>query len=82
LLDWLTEQGSKRGHTLEYSVGFASTGKVRDAIVKLPTKAWGTAVVDAQRALRCEGPQTQVPQINRLSRSRQTRRSHAGGEFQ
>ncbi len=44
LLDWLTEQGTRRGRTLEYSVGFASTGKVRDAIAKLPKKVWITAV--------------------------------------
>jgi len=46
LLDWLTEQGSKRGRTIEYSVGFAVTGKVRDAIATLPKTVW-TAAVDA-----------------------------------
>jgi len=46
LRDWLTKQGSKRVRTLEYSVGFASTPKVVDAIAKLPTKVW-TPAVDA-----------------------------------
>jgi hypothetical protein len=32
LLDWLTEQGQVRGRSVEYSVGFAVTEKVRDAI--------------------------------------------------
>jgi hypothetical protein len=44
-LDWLTEQGAKRGRTLEYSVGYATNAKVRDAIGRLPRTAW-TAAVD------------------------------------
>lgn len=33
LLDWLTEQGTARGRSVEYSVGFAITGKLRDASI-------------------------------------------------
>jgi len=51
LLDWLTEQGTKRGRTVEYSVGFATNGKVRDAIAKLPRKVW-TAAVNADGYVR------------------------------
>ncbi len=44
LLDWLTELNAKRGRTVEYSVGFAVTDKVRDAISKVPKKAWAPAI--------------------------------------
>ncbi len=44
LLEWLTELNTKRGRTVEYSVGFAVTEKVRDAISKVPTKAWAPAI--------------------------------------
>lgn len=43
LLDWLTEQGRVRGRKLEYSVGFAVTEKIRDAIKLVPTKVWASA---------------------------------------
>ena len=36
LLDWLTAQGKVRGRRLEYSVGFAVTEKIRDAIKVVP----------------------------------------------
>ena len=36
LWDWLTAQGTKRVRTVEYSVGYATNAKVRDAIAKLP----------------------------------------------
>jgi len=51
LLDWLTAQGSKHARTVEYSVGFASTSKARDAIAKLPKTAW-TAATDAEGEVR------------------------------
>ena len=38
LLDWLTAHGTKRVRTVEYSVGYATTVKVRDAIARLPRK--------------------------------------------
>lgn len=34
LLDWLTEQGRVRGRSVEYSVGFAVTEKLREAIAR------------------------------------------------
>jgi hypothetical protein len=46
LLDWLTEQGKIRGRSLDYSVGFPLTEKVRDAI-KLVPKAVRTPAMDA-----------------------------------
>ncbi|WP_295697442.1 IS1380 family transposase [Lapillicoccus sp.] len=44
LLDWLTSLDAKRGWTVEYSVGYAVTDKVRDAIAKVPKKAWQPAI--------------------------------------
>ncbi len=44
LLEWLTELNTKRGRTVQYSVGFAVTEKVRDAISKVPKKAWAPAI--------------------------------------
>jgi Transposase DDE domain group 1 len=40
LLDWLTEQGQVRGRRLEYSVGYAVTEKIRDAISLVPAHLW------------------------------------------
>lgn len=51
LLDWLTEQGKVRGRTLEYSVGFAITEKLRNAIDLVPKKIW-TPAVDADGGIR------------------------------
>jgi hypothetical protein len=44
LLDWLTEQDAKRGRSVQYSVGFAITDPVRQAITQLPASAWQVAV--------------------------------------
>lgn len=44
LLDWLTSQDAKRGRNVEFSVGFATTARVRDAIKMVPEKAWTPAV--------------------------------------
>ncbi len=44
LLEWLSELNSKRGRTVQYSVGFSVTEKVRDAISKVPKKAWAPAI--------------------------------------
>ena len=44
LVNWLVKQGQVRGRTLEYSLGFAITEKVRDAITELPAKAWSVAL--------------------------------------
>jgi hypothetical protein len=43
LLDWLTAQGAKRGRTVEYSVGYATNAKVREAIAKVPKTVWTPA---------------------------------------
>ena len=49
LLDWLTGLNTaavhgKRGRSVEYSVGFAVTETVRDAIGLVPTRAWVPAI--------------------------------------
>jgi len=51
LLDWLTEQGQVRGRSVEYSVGFAITEKIRTAIDLVPTRVW-TPASDADGAVR------------------------------
>ncbi len=44
LLEWLTALNAKRVRTVEYSVGFAVTDKVRDAISEVPKTAWAPAI--------------------------------------
>lgn len=56
LLDWLTGLNTarvhgRRGRTVEYSVGFAITEPVRDAIALIPTQAW-QAALDADGDVR------------------------------
>lgn len=51
LLDWLTAQGKVRGRRLEYSVGFAVTEKIRDAIQVVPKHVWAPAT-DADGGVR------------------------------
>jgi hypothetical protein len=51
LLGWLHEQGQVRGRTLEYSVGFAITEHIRDAITLVPKKVW-TPAMDADGSVR------------------------------
>lgn len=46
LLDWLTEQGKVRGRSVEYSIGFAITDTLREAIDLVPKKIW-TPAIDA-----------------------------------
>jgi len=67
LLDWLTEQGTKRGRTIEYSVGFASNQNVRDAIAKLPNNVW-TAAVDADGDVRDSGDVAEITALMDLTR--------------
>jgi len=43
LIEWLTQLGTTRGRSVEYSVGFAVTEKVRAAIGKVPETAWAPA---------------------------------------
>jgi Transposase DDE domain group 1 len=40
LLDWLTAQGKVRGRSLEYSVGFPVTEKIRETIALVPQQVW------------------------------------------
>lgn len=56
LLDWLTSLNTAakhgaRGRSVEYSVGFAITETVRDAITLVPKKAW-TPALDADGDVR------------------------------
>jgi len=56
LLDWLTSLNTAREHggrgrSVEYSVGFAITETVRDAITLVPKKAW-TPALDADGDVR------------------------------
>src|SRR5680860_632517 len=50
-VDWLTEQGQVRGRRLEYSVGYAVTEKIRDAISLVPAHVW-TPASDADGGIR------------------------------
>jgi len=67
LLDWLTEQGTKRGRTLEYSVGYATNAKVRDAIAKLPKKVW-TPALDADGNVHEGGDVAEITTLMDLTR--------------
>jgi len=51
LLNWFTEQGKVRGRSIDYSVGFAITEKLREAIDLVPKKIW-TPAIDADGGIR------------------------------
>lgn len=51
LLDWITKQNKIRGRRVEYSVGFAVTEKIRDAIKLVPKQIW-TPATDADGGIR------------------------------
>lgn len=51
LLDWLTGQNRLRGRRVEYSVGYAVTEKIRDAIALVPKRVW-TPASDADGGVR------------------------------
>ncbi|MDG4786838.1 transposase [Micromonospora sp. WMMD1102] len=51
VLDWLTEQDSKRGRRVEYSLGWSIGEAERAAITALPASAW-TAAIDADGGVR------------------------------
>ena len=59
LLDWLTKQNKVRGRRVEYSVGYAVTEKLREAIQVVPNKAW-TPATDANGDLRDGGDVTEL----------------------
>ncbi|MBF8194645.1 IS1380 family transposase [Nonomuraea sp. K274] len=44
LLTWIKDEAAARGHDWRYVVGFAVTEPVRQAIVKVPAKAWTAAL--------------------------------------
>ena len=69
LLDWLTEQGAKRGRILEYSVGYATNAKVRDAIAKVPKKVW-TPATNADGDVREGGDVAEITELLDLSGGR------------
>jgi hypothetical protein len=54
LLAWLVEQGQVRGRSVEYSIGFAITEQVREAIALVPAKIW-TPAIDADGGIRDGG---------------------------
>jgi hypothetical protein len=66
LLDWLTEQGKVGGRSLEYSVGFPVTEKVRDAIALVPKTGW-TAATDADGGVREGGDVAELTGLMDLS---------------
>ena len=66
LLDWLTEQGQIRGRRVEYSVGFAVTEKIRDAIKLVPKKVW-TPASDADGGVREGGDVAELTGLLDLS---------------
>jgi len=43
-LEWITALDAKRGRSVQYSVGYAVTDKVRDAIARVPKTAWKPAI--------------------------------------
>jgi len=51
LLEWLTEQGIVRGRRVEYSVGYAITETLREAIKLIPARVW-TPASDADGGIR------------------------------
>lgn len=69
LLDWLAEQGQVRGRSVEYSVGFTITEKIRDAIDLLNTvpKVW-TPALDADGGVREGGDIAELTGLLDLSR--------------
>ena len=44
VIDWLTEQGAKRGRMVEYSIGWTIGEQERAAITALPAAAWSPAI--------------------------------------
>ena len=69
LLDWLTGgcgHDAKRGRTVEYSVGYAVTDKVRDAIARVPKQAWQPAIT-AQGEPREHGDVVEITDMLSLS---------------
>ena len=66
LLDWLTTQGKIRGRHLDYSIGFAVTERVRDAIATVPKTVW-TPALDADGGARDGGDVAELTGLLDLS---------------
>ena len=67
LVDWLTEQNHIRGRRVEYSIGFALTEALRQAIMLIPEKVW-TPALDADGAVRAGGDVAELTGLLDLSR--------------
>jgi len=67
LLDWLTRQGKVRGRRIEYSVGFAITKTIRDAIGLVPKNVW-TPATDADGGIREGGDVAELTGLLDLKR--------------
>jgi hypothetical protein len=67
LLDWLTEQNQIRGRRAEYSIGFALTEALRQAIMLVPEKVW-TPALDADGGVRAGGDVAELTGLVDLSR--------------
>lgn len=66
LLDWLTLQNQIRGRQMQYSIGFAITESLRQAIMLVPEKAW-TPALDADGGVRAGGDVAEVTGLLNLS---------------
>lgn len=66
LLDWLTDQNQVRGRRVEYSIGFALTEAVRQAILLVPEKVW-TPALDADGGVRTGGDVAELTGLLDLS---------------
>jgi hypothetical protein len=66
LLDWLTKQDQVRGRRIEYSVGFAITETVRDAIALVPETVW-TPATNADGGVREGGDIAEVTDLLNLT---------------
>jgi hypothetical protein len=67
LLDWLTELNQIRGRRVEYSIGFALTEALRQAIMLVPAKVW-TPALDADGGVRAGGDVAELTGLLDLSR--------------
>jgi hypothetical protein len=59
LLDWLTAHNEIRGRRVDYSVGFAVTDQVPQAIMVVPEKVW-TPAIDADGGVRAGGDVAEI----------------------
>jgi len=66
LLDWLSEQGQVRGRSVEYSIGFAITEKIREAIKLVPSNVWAPAI-DADGGIREGGDVAELTGLLNMS---------------